>query len=60
MGTIVHFQPSTDVRKSAPAAEMGKLLLFTGIRYDRDETDGGDGSASPASGMKRLRGRRRN
>jgi hypothetical protein len=36
MGTLLTFQPSPrDPRSYAPQAEKGKLLLFTGIRYER-------------------------
>ena len=43
MGTLLMFQPAQTVRASAPAMEMGKLLLFTGIRYERtDGTDQGE------------------
>ncbi len=36
MGTLLTFQPSSrDTRTHAPQADMGKLLLFTGIRYER-------------------------
>jgi hypothetical protein len=36
MGTLLTFQPSSrEARPHASQAEMGKLLLFTGIRYER-------------------------
>jgi hypothetical protein len=36
MGTLLRFQPpSREERTHAPQAELGKLLLFTGIRYER-------------------------
>lgn len=36
MGTLLTFQPSLHGTKSAGATEeMGKLLLFTGVRYER-------------------------
>ena len=36
MGTLLTFQPSLHgPRPAAPSAEMGKLLLFTGVRYER-------------------------
>lgn len=41
MGTLLTFQlQSRETRPAAPNAEMGKLLLFTGIRYEREpDTD---------------------
>jgi hypothetical protein len=37
MGTLLTFQPThREQRTYAPGAEMGKLLLFTGIRYERE------------------------
>jgi hypothetical protein len=36
MGNVLTFQPSLHgPRTTAPGLEMGKLLLFTGIRYER-------------------------
>jgi len=58
MGTLLTFQPSAHpVRPALPPAEMGKLLLFTGVRYERIEgTDRPDGS--PHGGRK-AKARRR-
>lgn len=41
MGTLLTFQTlPREPRAHAPGAEMGRLLLFTGIRYEREpETD---------------------
>lgn len=38
MGTLLSFQllPPRGQRPCAPDADMGKLLLFTGIRYERE------------------------
>ncbi len=37
MGTLLTFQSlPREQRPQAPGAEMGKLLLFTGIRYERE------------------------
>jgi hypothetical protein len=39
MGTLLTFQPNQHaMRSSAPSPEMGKLLLFTGVRYERAGT----------------------
>jgi hypothetical protein len=56
MGTLLTFQPSLHgSRNIAPAAETGKLLLFTGIRYER--TDGADKPDERKRG-RRVRSRR--
>lgn len=37
MGTLLTFQSlPREPRAPVPGAEMGKLLLFTGIRYERE------------------------
>jgi hypothetical protein len=57
MGTLLTFHPSLHgPRSNAPSAEMGKLLLFTGIRYDR--TDGAEKPDERPRG-RRVRSRRR-
>ena len=57
MGTVLTFQPSLhNARSTAPGAEMGKLLLFTGIRYDRS---GEDETAGQRSKGRRAKARRR-
>ena len=57
MGTLLTFQPSLHhARPATPDAEMGKLLLFTGVRYDRSGE--GDTASQPSKG-RRAKARRR-
>ena len=57
MGTLLKFQTSLPgSRATAPSADMGKLLLFTGIRYER--TDGAE-KPDERKRRRRVRSRRR-
>lgn len=56
MGTLLTFQiPPRDPKPASPEAGMGKLLLFTGVRYERNEKDD-----TPKPSAKGVRSRRRN
>lgn len=60
MGTLLTFQPSSRETRAPsssegpPQAEMGKLLLFTGIRYERTPD-----AEEEKSRRRRVRSRRR-
>ncbi|WP_177282578.1 hypothetical protein [Devosia enhydra] len=57
MGKLLSFtaKPETDRKPPPPGAMPGKLLLFTGIRYERSEAPQPD-KPDQRSGSRRRRG----